>query len=123
MALELRDIHKRFGRVRANDGGILFSVVRLGQVVDQGDVLGTVTDPISNEQNLIYAPEGGRVLGMAVNQVVMPGFAAFRIGLETEAPEETELVAGLGQARMPGASAPSPAKKSADIDAIDEASE
>ncbi|MFQ5634079.1 MAG: succinylglutamate desuccinylase/aspartoacylase family protein [Gammaproteobacteria bacterium] len=72
--------------VRADDGGILFSVVRLGQAIDTGDVLGTVTDPITNEQNLIYSPARGRVLGMALNQVVQPGFAAFRIGIETDGP-------------------------------------
>lgn len=70
--------------VRADHGGILFAVVRLGQTVKVGEVLGTVTDPITNEQNLIYSPEAGRILGMALNQVVMPGFAAFRIGIETD---------------------------------------
>ncbi|MFW2404630.1 MAG: succinylglutamate desuccinylase/aspartoacylase family protein [Gammaproteobacteria bacterium] len=72
--------------VRADDGGILFSVVRLGQSIETGDVLGTITDPITNEQNLIYSPTAGRVLGMALNQVVQPGFAAFRIGIETDGP-------------------------------------
>jgi predicted deacylase len=72
--------------VRADNGGILFSVVRLGQAIDVGDVLGTVTDPITNQQNLIYSPAKGRVLGMALNQVVQPGFAAFRIGIETDGP-------------------------------------
>ena len=66
--------------------GILFSVVRLGQAIEIGDVLGTITDPITNEQNLLYSPAKGRVLGMALNQVVQPGFAAFRIGIETDGP-------------------------------------
>lgn len=70
--------------VRADHGGVLFSVVRLGQTVRSGDILGTVTDPISNEQNLIYSPVEGRVIGMAVNQVVMPGFAAFHLGTESQ---------------------------------------
>ena len=70
--------------VRADNGGILFTVVRLGQEVAAGDVLGTITDPITNEQNLVYSPENGRILGMALNQVVMPGFAAFRIGIKTD---------------------------------------
>ncbi|MCK6372205.1 MAG: succinylglutamate desuccinylase/aspartoacylase family protein [Gammaproteobacteria bacterium] len=70
--------------VRADHGGVLFSVVRLGQTVRSGDILGTVTDPITNEQNLIYSPSGGRVIGMAVNQVVMPGFAAFHLGTESQ---------------------------------------
>lgn len=70
--------------VRADHGGVLFSVVRLGQTVRSGDILGTVTDPITNEQNLIYSPVEGRVIGMAINQVVMPGFAAFHLGTESQ---------------------------------------
>ena len=81
--------------VRADNGGILFSVVRLGQAIAVGDVLGTVTDPITNEQNLIYAPAKGRILGMALNQVVQPGFAAFRIGIETDEPPIESLDADL----------------------------
>ena len=81
--------------VRANHGGILFSVVRLGQEIETGDVLGTVTDPITNAQNLIYSPATGRILGMALNQVVMPGFAAFRIGIETDGPPTDSVLASL----------------------------
>jgi predicted deacylase len=88
--------------VRADHGGILFSVVRLGQVTQPGDVLGTVTDPITNEQNLIYSPAKGRVLGMALNQVVMPGFAAFRIGIETDGPPSGAVLASLDWATEPG---------------------
>lgn len=69
--------------VRAERGGILFSKVELGQSVRSGEVLGTVTDPLSNVYTEIRAPFTGRVLGQAVNQFVMPGFAAFRLGIET----------------------------------------
>jgi len=93
--------------VRADHGGILFSVVRLGQEIEAGDVLGTVTDPITNEQHLIYASDGGRVLGMALNQVVMPGFAAFRIGIETDGPPSSLLAtADWGQTEQAGTSPP-----------------
>jgi predicted deacylase len=85
--------------IRADHGGILFSVVRLGQMVQPGDVLGTVTDPITNEQNLIYSSAKGRVLGMALNQVVMPGFAAFRIGIETDGPPSDSVLAALDWGR------------------------
>lgn len=68
--------------VRADRGGILLATVELGAKVKAGDLLGTITDPITNVQSLIYAPFDGHVLGMALNQVVMPGFAAFRIGIE-----------------------------------------
>lgn len=68
--------------VRANRGGILFSKVELGERVDKGDLLGTITDPITNVRTEVISPFKGRILGMAVNQVVMPGFAAFRIGIQ-----------------------------------------
>jgi len=69
--------------VRVDNGGILFSDVALGERVSEGELLGVVTDPLSNQQYRIYAPISGRVLGMALNQVVLPGFAAYRIGVET----------------------------------------
>lgn len=69
--------------VRANRGGILLGQVGLGERVRVGTLLGTVTDPITNVTSKITSPHNGRVLGMALNQVVMPGFAAFRVGIET----------------------------------------
>lgn len=69
--------------VRINQGGILFSRVTLGQRVKQGQLLGTVTDPITNARQEIFATRKGRILGMALNQVVQPGFAAYRIGIQT----------------------------------------
>ncbi len=69
--------------VRADRGGILFSDVKLGDEVKVGDILGTVTDPLSNVRTDLIAPHNGKVLGKALNQFVMPGFAAFRLGIET----------------------------------------
>jgi uncharacterized protein len=69
--------------VRADNGGILFNSVSLGQTIVQNELLGTVTDPITNERMDIRAPHAGKVLGMALNQVVLPGFAAYRIGIQT----------------------------------------
>jgi predicted deacylase len=87
---EARPIYYQSKWIRADHGGILFSLVRLGQMVKAGDVLGTVTDPISNEQNLIYTPVDGRVIGMALNQMVMPGFATFNLGIAaSSAPDES----------------------------------
>lgn len=86
-------VYYRSSWIRADYGGILFSVVRLGQSVEVGDVLGTVTDPITNEQNLIYSTIAGKVVGMALNQVVMPGFATFNIGIETDIPEAPRVLA------------------------------
>ena len=70
--------------VRADQGGILFNQVELGERVNEGNLLGTVTDPITNIRSDIIAPSDGRIIGMALNQVVMPGFAAFHIAIQTE---------------------------------------
>ncbi|MBL1293971.1 MAG: succinylglutamate desuccinylase/aspartoacylase family protein [Thiotrichales bacterium] len=73
--------------VRASHGGILLSRIELGDHVDKGDILGVITDPITNEVAKLRASHDGRIIGMAVNQVVMPGFAAYHIGIR--ASEET----------------------------------
>jgi len=77
--------------VRANSGGILLNTVDLGDKVDKGETLGTVTDPITNVSTDITAPNDGRILGMALNQVVLPGFAAYRIGMPSSTDKMSEF--------------------------------
>ena len=77
-------VYYRSSWVRADSGGILLSEVSLGSTVRQGDVLGTITDPMSNARVELRSPYKGRIIGMARNQVVMPGFAAFHVGIETD---------------------------------------
>ena len=74
--------------IRAQHGGILFSDVELGARVSEGEILGYVADPITNAQYPIRSSSSGRVIGMAVDQVVMAGFAAYHIGTEAEIPGE-----------------------------------
>ncbi len=73
--------------VRANQGGILFSEVELGKKVAPGEQLGTITDPITNVRKKVLSPYKGRIIGMALNQFVMPGFAAFHIGIQADEKE------------------------------------
>jgi len=77
-------VYYRSTWVRANRGGILLSDVSLGSTVREGELLGTITDPMNNASTNLYSPYSGRIIGMARNQVVMPGFAAFHVGIETE---------------------------------------
>lgn len=77
-------VYYRSSWVRANRGGILLADVSLGTTVRQGDLLGTITDPMNNATTNLYSPFSGRIIGMARNQVVMPGFAAFHVGIQTE---------------------------------------
>ena len=69
--------------LRVESGGILFSKKGLGDNIVKGDVLGVVTDPITNQSNKLKSPINGHIIGMAVNQVVIPGFAAYHIGIES----------------------------------------
>ncbi len=69
--------------VRTNAGGLLISEVKLGDRVSEGKRLGRVIDPVSNLERDVLAPFPGRVLGMALNQQVLPGYAAFHLGKET----------------------------------------
>jgi predicted deacylase len=78
-------VYYRSSWVRANNGGILLVDVSLGGTVRQGDLLGTITDPMNNARTEVRSPYSGRIIGMARNQVVMPGFAAFHIGIQTDA--------------------------------------
>ncbi len=75
--------------VRAEGHGILTSQIKLGQTVREGAVLGTITDPITSARRTIHSPYSGRVLGMALNQAVMPGYAIYHIGIRKS---EGELI-------------------------------
>jgi len=77
-------VYYRSSWVRANNGGILLADVSLGSTVRKGDLLGTITDPMNNARTELRSPYSGRIIGMARNQVVMPGFAAFHVGIETD---------------------------------------
>jgi hypothetical protein len=97
-------VYERTRWVRVDDGGIFLTRRRLGETVQLGDLLGTVTDPVTNERRRVEAPIRGRIIGMAVPQVVIPGFAAFHLGLEAPSaplagapPEPGELADGASE--------------------------
>jgi len=79
--------------VRANQGGMLFSTVELGDRVRQGQRLGKVIDAVNNVEHVVGSPFRGRVIGMALNQLVLPGFAAYHIGIETSEQHAVEEAA------------------------------
>jgi predicted deacylase len=70
--------------VRVNSGGLLVAKVNVGERVAKGDVLGSMVNPISNESLEVISPYSGRVLGMALNQFMLPGYAAFNIGIAAD---------------------------------------
>ena len=80
--------------VRTPTGGILVSSILLGQRVIAGDLLGIVSDPITNQTTNITSPTKGRVIGMAINQIMLPGYAAYHIGYQSTLEEASEEDAG-----------------------------
>lgn len=72
--------------VRVDEGGILLTSVQLGERVERGAALGTVIDPISNHRSVVRSPYRGTIVGMALNQVVIPGFAAYHVGIAGGSP-------------------------------------
>lgn len=87
--------------VRVNAGGFLFGEVELGQQVRLGQRLGHVIDPVTNRRSEIVAPFAGQVLGKALNQQVLPGYAAFHIGKLTSE-QQAVLEAADAAARADG---------------------
>jgi len=95
-------VYYRSSWVRADNGGILLSDVSLGSTVRKGDLLGSITDPMSNARTEVRSPYSGRIIGMARNQVVMPGFAAFHVGIETDEVSASEEEVDVAQKTADG---------------------
>jgi predicted deacylase len=49
--------------------------------VKKGDRLGTIVDPLTDRQTSVEANSDGEVIGMAVAQIVLSGYALVHLGL------------------------------------------
>ena len=67
-------------RVPPGQGGFFFPEAELGADVVPGTRLGYVVDPLTDARYEIIAPFDGQIIGMAVPQVVLSGYALFHIG-------------------------------------------
>ncbi len=65
--------------VRAPQGGIVRSMRKLGGLVDIGDTLGYVADPMGETESRIEARKAGIIIGLANMPVVNRGDALFHI--------------------------------------------
>jgi predicted deacylase len=66
--------------LRSRQGGILINKVTLGQRVNQGQLLGEISNPITDEVEMLYSPFDAVVLGRAQDQFVSAGYAVFNLG-------------------------------------------
>ena len=71
-------------RVPTGQGGIYLPVVKLGDRVEEGQLVATVVDPGTDVTNRILARNSGLIVGMALPQVVLSGYGLFNIGEVTE---------------------------------------
>jgi len=69
-------------RVPRGAGGYFFPTVNLGQNVRKGERLGTIIDPLTDRQTKVEATESGEVLGLAVAQIVLSGYALVHLGVD-----------------------------------------
>ncbi len=79
------EVYRKTVWVRSGDAiGVFLTPRKPGDYVKKGDVLGTVTDPVSEESAKIVAPREGRIIGMAVPQLALPGYGLFHLGFDPE---------------------------------------
>ncbi len=79
------EVYRKTAWVRSGDAlGIFLTARKPGQLVKKGDSLGTVTDPVTEEKATITAPRDGRIIGMALPQLVLPGYGLFHLGFDPE---------------------------------------
>jgi predicted deacylase len=80
--IPLSQVFKRSSWVRVppGQGGFFFPAAELGTEVAPGTRLGHVVDPLTDAYHEIVAPFSGQIIGMAVPQVVLSGYALFHIG-------------------------------------------
>ncbi len=78
-------IYRKTIWVRSGDAtGIFLTPRKPGDRVRRDDVLGKVTDPITEQSVEILAPHDGIIIGMAVPQLVLPGYGLFHLGYDPD---------------------------------------
>ena len=69
----------RWVRATPGHGGFFFPTASLGDDVEAGDKLGSVVDPLTDAELAVTSPIPGEIIGMAVSQPVLSGYALFHV--------------------------------------------
>jgi predicted deacylase len=74
-------VYERSRWIRAGLGqaGFFFPTAELGEVIAPGDTLGQIVDPMTDESFDVRADIPGEIIGMAVPQPVLSGYALFHL--------------------------------------------
>lgn len=79
-------VYERSTWIRAplRQGGFFFPSANLGDVVDIGEPLGRIVDPLTDEVFEVKATRPGEIIGMSVPQPVLSGYALFHVAWHEE---------------------------------------
>ena len=69
----------RWIRVAVRKGGFFFPSAELGDMVKTGESLGRVVDPYTDEAHDVVSTVRGEIIGMALSQPVLSGYALFHV--------------------------------------------
>jgi predicted deacylase len=69
----------RWVRNATDQGGFFFPTAELGEIVKAGDSLGKIVDPLTDKEFDVVSPIPGEIIGMAVSQPVLSGYALFHL--------------------------------------------
>ncbi|MCC3305086.1 succinylglutamate desuccinylase/aspartoacylase family protein [Sneathiella sp. HT1-7] len=78
-------IATKSGWLRAADGGLLRTRHDIGDFVQEGDVLGLISDPFGDRETKVLATKDGLIIGTATIPLVNQGDALFHIAFLTKA--------------------------------------
>ncbi len=74
-------VYRKSRWIRAENGGIFISRKLIGDDVKAGEVIGVIANPLTEEEKPLVAGVDARILGLASNQFVLPGYGVFHLGI------------------------------------------
>lgn len=78
--------------IRASQSGVFRSVAPLGRKVETGNVLGYISDPFGDHEEIIVSPTDGIIIGKTKLPLVHEGEAIFHIGRFNEPDEAADNI-------------------------------
>lgn len=78
-------VYRKSFWIRTEHGGIFISNKQNGDEVKAGEVVGVIANPLTEEEKPIKCDVAARILGIASNQFVLPGYGVFHMGIEEAA--------------------------------------
>ncbi len=74
----------RWVRVPRLSGGFFFPEAGLGAMVREGEALGSIVDPLTDDVHTIVSSVDGEIIGMAFSRPVLSGYALFHVAWHTD---------------------------------------